>query len=311
MAIKKEKTNFSHTYENTTGKFDVSLTIPNVHKANDFASNMQLLITLKVDLQKDNTGTSRQSALPAGYKFLPWPDAAWTDFKNRFVAQAQFWDNRFWLVLFESVRNDSTYTDIEKEISIIEDYTSSYSGKSGVTVYPRVVACRFRAEIAEPGNAHYKLNATYIVDNNNNPLPAAGASGYILRSNDSNIDSGDVYPEVSNYSMIAHEVGHRLGLPHIGVMTRNAACVTGWRYDSNANACYDGADPRYTNDIMGRGGNVDWRDAVPWRMAFKALTGLPITFYAVQTMPFKSISAHKGKDISRGSLEWMKFNRVF
>ncbi len=270
--------NFSHTSMSTTGVFDVILRIPEVTSVGNrgTAPNIELIIKLKIGLVQDNTGTaggSDRSWGEAGYRFAPWPDSEWESFRRAFLRRARFWDNRFWLVLSEHGRRSREYIDVEKDMSMIEVFDAVRK-----FVCPFVVSCRFLPIITHTGDAHYTLNASYIVDSSGNPVPAREGSRYILRSNALNIDSGDI-----NAPTIAHEIGHRLGMPHIGETTHNPACITGEDYDFNAHACYTTEDHVLDSNILGGGEEIDWRNAYPWRAALRAITDIPITHYIVHT----------------------------
>ncbi len=64
----------------------------------------------------------------------------------------------------------------------------------------------------------------------------------------------------------AHEVGHLLGLPHVG------ESLPGCRTDPNAEVCY-GGNAYEQNDIMGRGDAVTGEHAKPWLDAIRLHTG--------------------------------------
>lgn len=307
------RNNFSHSYIGVDGLYDVILTVPEINSISNRQSspNAELLIRLKINLVQDNTGslggrrtwsnddTGRNDT---GFRFASWTTTAWSSFRAIFLQRAAFWDHKFWLVLSDSGRSASSYREIEKDVSIIETVNADRK-----YICPMVIACRFEALLTSASNAHYSLNATYLVDATGNPVPAVQGSRYILRSNDANIDSGDVYGPT-----VAHEIGHRLGLPHIGQITENAACIgTIFThhsfYNMNAAACYESTVSDLSNNIMGGGFDIDWRDAVPWRVALQAITGVPLSNYTVHTSRFTA-ATYLPEMIDNYTPRWREFH---
>jgi hypothetical protein len=83
----------------------------------------------------------------------------------------------------------------------------------------------------------------------------------------------------TNQPTIAHEIGHALGLPHIGVSRKLARCTVAinlaglpqpyipafYRGSTNADPCYgDLASAGDIDDIMGGGDKFNTENAKPW-----------------------------------------------
>ncbi len=309
MAITRQLPNFSFTDNSVTGRFDASLFIPDGNNnPNDTSANAQLIITLKIHLQQDNTGSGRTLAAP--HAFAAWPAAEWAAFQSRFAAGANFWKNRFWLVLDLSKVNSPEYRAIEREMALLNPtFPHWLSGDMQRLVYRRNIKCNFNLQlVSDAGGAHKVLHCQYIVDAAGNPI-SGPAAPYVHRSDDSNVDVGDTYPDAGGFNCVAHEVGHMLGLAHIGVVTANPACIavvttpTG----GNSDACYNGTTSTYTNNIMGHGGLLDYRQALPWRKAFETMSGVPLTHYIVQQIQYTPGGGGLPELITEHTPRWQDF----
>ena len=279
MAITQHLPNFTFTDRGVHGKFDADLYIPDGNNnPNDLSANAVLAITLKVCLKQDNTGTGR--TLSAPYKFAPWPATQWNSFIARFTDSANFWQNRFWLVLDPNKINSTEYRAIKNELAVPE--MLSIFPRTWLS-YRRNIKCNFRLQIVDSA-AHKTLNVQYIVDATGSPIH----SQYTHRSDDSNVDVGDTHSDSNSMNCISHEIGHLLGLAHIGVVTDYAPCVAviSTSDGGNNDVCYNGATDTYTDNIMGHGGKLDYRQSLPWRRAFDAMSGVPLTYYIVHPMAY-------------------------
>jgi hypothetical protein len=191
-----------------------------------------------------------------------WQAGEWQNFVSGFVGQAMAWNRKFCLM----PPDDFPYFDI-------------YQGKAQ---YRPNVVCEFGLNLFYSPTAAHK---TIEVVNLN--VSAAGA----YRSDSGTYSSDDTSPSTvpatttpggtQNYTQptVTHEVGHALGLPHIGVsrglMHCNLAVIyqkysTGtlpalYTGGSNSNACYgDNAGPGDAANIMGFGDKFAQENAKPW-----------------------------------------------
>mgnify|MGYP003575177921 CR=1 FL=1 len=290
--------NYTLNYESVQGKFDVNLYIPPIHPKAISRSDPNcygyLFITLKVFYEKDDSG-SGVTIDTTKYKTAAWPKAEWEEYLRVTKHLSTFWDSKFWLVLSGK---SSEYKKVEKYIAIY-DSPQKYSGigpwdvprtYEAIKVFKRTIVCRFNLEILpNAAGAHKKVKVAYIVDKNTN-LPPTSLNTYTNRSNASYYDNGDVITATNGYNTIIHELGHAIGLPHIGEVTDFEACLTRVKgkpiyqdktEKSNAEKCYQGP---FAMDIMGGGGELHYQDAIPWRSAFQEMTGIPFTQYIVHQM---------------------------
>jgi hypothetical protein len=197
-----------------------------------------------------------------------WSGVEWTNFLNTVNTQAKLWDERFWLVPPD---NFSLF-------DIREGYGAS---KSGLVTFRPNVKCEFSLEFAvSPLVAHMSIEVVNLLG------PGSFRShSRLYDSNDVKIkpmsaqDSKSVVVNTSQPT-IAHEIGHAIGLPHIGVSRNLAHCVVAMTMDkmfhqdaipalykggTNANVCYG---PLSTADdidnIMGAGSKFSQENAKPW-----------------------------------------------
>jgi hypothetical protein len=87
-------------------------------------------------------------------------------------------------------------------------------------------------------------------------------------------DDLDATPQVT----VCHEVGHLLGLPHVGEWMKSAACMQALAKDSvnggNARPCYTGNSVIDQLNIMGEGMNLAFWNAAPWLRRLPDHTGV-------------------------------------
>ncbi len=304
MALTRRLNNFTNTQNGVSGTFDVDLNIPAGGRAGDMSSNASLIITLKIFLRQKNNGDGRPD-LTAPFSYGTWPADQWETFRTRFTSGANFWDSKFWLVLSQDKVSSAEYSTIEKELAVLENAPSRETLQQKY-VYRRNIRCRFNLQIVSTeGAAHKILDCLYIVDGSNQPTTDL----YIHRSDAATIDVGDVH-ERGGFNCISHEVGHMLGLPHIGVVTEHAPCIAVLSTSDgpNSDVCYNGDNKTYTNNVMGRGSLLTYLQSLPWRKAFETMSGVPFTHYIVHLIPYSPQSAGNPELITERTPRWNYFH---
>jgi hypothetical protein len=142
------------------------------------------------------------------------------------------------------------------------------------------IDCRFQLVTATSrGDAHDVIQCTRIDETSKeqfirswmNPGTRQGAfdSGDIpavmLSKNPMGIGSV-AYTTYKN--TIPHEIGHAIGLPHIGVLTNFRGCLEAAKADptqgTNVSMCYKGPAPEDTDNVMGTGWKVSLHNCLPW-----------------------------------------------
>ena len=201
-------------------------------------------------------------------KFIKeWTSGEWQNFITGVRSQAALWNNKFWLV----PPDDFAYFDIVE---------GNWTNKSGKTITRMNVKCDFNLEISPIATyAHRTIDVVNLISTN-------FRSHDRLYSTDDTTPSTYTRPDVRGTSIsatqptVAHEIGHALGLPHIGVtrglthcdlavvwgkMINEKAIPALYKGGSNADVCYGtSASSGDINNIMGFGSSFDKDNAKPW-----------------------------------------------
>jgi hypothetical protein len=254
--------------------------------------NFTLTLVLKLFFNQVNPttlslgrfGTLRlpyQDADKTWFAIKPWTPADFTSFKKDFLRQVSVWSNKFWLA----------------PPAAFADYDYKLGTK---TVRPNVYCHLYVDLVSSAAGAHRTIDVVNL--DKASAARQLGKSASDLnasdfRSHEGLYDSMDVKPvplpfdddkgvtHRLNRSTFAHEVGHALGLPHIGVTHKAPLCQVAILADtllpesvtssssfpavlgggSNSNACYGDSGPaKLGANIMGFGMEFDESNAQPW-----------------------------------------------
>lgn len=191
-----------------------------------------------------------------------WQGTEWQDFVRNFRFQAHTWNRKFWLM----PPDDFTLFDVDQGSNIIRPN----------------ISCEFSLQIAHMAmGAHRSINVVnlYSLDDRFR----ADGNRYSTKSLEPKATISDgAGIEVRSHVQytIVHEIGHAIGLPHIGVAKSLPHCTLAMMYDKlmpqssipafyrdgkNSDPCYgDQADFGDADNIMGYGDRFAPENARPW-----------------------------------------------
>lgn len=256
--------------ERYKGKLFDSYLGRNSHPTQNHALKLYIRVNLKPLSGKKTSRDSNKTAFPV----KEWSQEEWSRFTSQFERQSHLWNNRFWLVP-------------SKAFAILDDK------RSGHPVRPNIQCFLFAQVVNSAALAHRtievaNLDVDAIKRQGLSDSPGSGT----YRSNDGRYDSLDVKPRntsyeddrgiehtIKNYYTIAHELGHAIGLPHIGVLKHRPQCQFAIALKSlgvknvsshldrgsNSKVCYGRFDsPGLAENIMGLGTRFEAVNAQPW-----------------------------------------------
>ena len=209
------------------------------------------------------------------WESLPWPAGQWDKMTTRFANDAErFWSGKFWLV------PKMAYPELQVT--------------SGKQKYQCNAYCRLLIYVKDSAADSHKVITLYNIKRRPGAAFREDSATYIQSTMDEVQVLKDRWGLVYKQRTVFHEVGHVLGLPHIGVTTgmkyKNAAgtstmCVA----DDGAphDRCYEGPKSSDTNSVMGKGSGISAREARPWADRIEEHTGIDTDKWKISLQPVR------------------------
>jgi hypothetical protein len=290
VTVAQKEVKLSADRISTRATFDVVLSKPDSGTPGVTRMGMyKLTIKLRVRLEPSARVfpvVNDASEPPKAFAIRPWSGTEWQTFVNGAKAQANLWNNRFWLVPPPTVKDyDYTHIDAASRFKVV--HRRPY------------FACELEVDFnAGQADAHriievYNLDVAKITGKKNSGT---------FRSDAMHYDSLDTTPWITNYLnsdgktmmyyyTIAHEIGHAIGQPHIGVMRKTPLCelemnLADMGYGGegqNSDSCYAGDNPSLGRNVMGGGSAFTEDNAISWLWCIRFLRGNPSETWQVLT----------------------------
>lgn len=214
---------------------------------------------------------------PEVFQMMPWEAGQWARFLKDVKTQCAKWNNNFWLVppagfskLDTKVGSRSFRPNVycHLYVELLTNAAGAYSTINVINLDPaNLVAQGYDPKKLNSGVSRSQSDRYDNMDVKTRPTSRPDDMGRTVA--------------VKNYSTVVHEIGHAIGLPHIGVTHQDPHCKISLLLDKhlpkgtsvpalytggpNANACYGHhAKAVRGKNVMGGGVDFEASNAAPW-----------------------------------------------
>lgn len=214
-------------------------------------------------LDPDRRHNVRHDSDNKRFATMSWKPDEWTVFVTRFTQQASAWNRQFWLI----------------PPPAFSDFDFEYRGNK---MRPNI-ECEFEPSIVTAGDdPHTTVEAInlYVFNALFRSHSKMMSSAAVREEQKWALDPVGIARNVGNRTAVAHEVGHMLGLPHIGESRKLPHCQLAimldetfpevlipamWKDGYSAEGCYGHwAPPGAAENVMGMGTKFAVENAAPW-----------------------------------------------